>query len=77
MFADPARATEVATTVITAGFTPEISDRMRTLDVFWLDIDRQANGSLPALDALPGGPNGDLPLEMRACPAEPSAAGQG
>jgi len=45
--------------------------------VFWLDIDRQANGSLPALDALPGAPNGDLPLEMRACPAEPSAAGQG
>jgi len=77
VFADPAKATEVAMTVITTGFTPEISDRMRTLDVFWLDIDRQANGSLPALDALPGAPNGDLPLEMRACPAEPSAAGQG
>jgi hypothetical protein len=77
VFADPARATEVAMTVITAGFTPEISDRMRTLDVFWVDIDRQANGSLPALDALPAGPNGDLPLEMRACFAEPSAAGQG
>jgi hypothetical protein len=77
VFADPVKATEVAMTVITAGFTPEISDRMRTLDVFWLDIDRQANGSLPALDALPGGLNGDLPLEMRACPAEPSAAGQG
>lgn len=77
VFADPAKATEVALTVITAGFTPEISDRMRTLDVFWLDIDRQANGGLPALDALPGGPNGDLPREMRACPAEPSAAGQG
>jgi len=77
VFADPAKATEVAMTVITTGFTPEISDRTRTLDVFWLDIDRQANGSLPALDALPGAPNGDLPLEMRACPAEPSAAGQG
>jgi hypothetical protein len=77
VFADPVKATEVATTVITAGFTPEISDRMRTLDVFWLDVDRQANGSLPAVDALPGEQNGDLPLEMRACPAEPSAAGQG
>jgi hypothetical protein len=77
VFADPVKATEVAMTVITAGFTPEISDRMRTLDVYWLDIDRQANGSLPALDALPGAPNGDLPLEMRACPAEPSAAGEG
>lgn len=77
VFADPARAAEVAMTVITAGFTPQISDRLRTLDVFWLDIDRQANGSLPSLDGLAGGPNGDLPLEMRACPVEPSAAGQG
>lgn len=77
VFADPARATEVAMTVITAGFTPQISDRTRVLDVFWIDIDREANGSLPALDSLPTGPNGDLPLEMRACPAEPSAAGQG
>jgi hypothetical protein len=77
VFADPVRATEVAMTVITAGFTPEVSDRMRVLDVFWIDIDRQANGSLPALDALPSASNSELPLEMRACPAEPSAAGQG
>lgn len=77
VFADPARATEVAMTVITAGFTPQVSDRLRVLDVFWIDIDREANGGLPALDNLPTGPNGDLPLEMRACPAEPSAAGQG
>jgi hypothetical protein len=77
VFADPAKATEVAKTVITAGFTPQVSDRMRTLDVFWIDVDRQANGSLPAIDALPGAQNGDLPLEMRACPAAPTAAGQG
>jgi hypothetical protein len=77
VFADPAKAAEVARTVTAAGFTPELSDRMRTLDVFWLDIDRQANGSLPALDALAAGPNGDLPLEMRACPVEPAGVGQG
>ena len=77
VFADPVRATEVAMTVITAGFTPEVSDRLRVLDVFWIDIDRQANGSLPALDALPSASNSELPLEMRACPVEPSAAGQG
>lgn len=77
VFADPDRATEVAKGVISAGFTPEVSDRLRLLDVFWIDIDREANGSLPALDALPGASNSELPLEMRACPAEPSAAGQG
>ncbi|HEX9208292.1 MAG TPA: SPOR domain-containing protein [Steroidobacteraceae bacterium] len=77
VFADPAKAAEVARTVAAAGFTPEVSDRMRTLDVLWLDIDRQANGSLPALDAITSRPNGDLPLEMRACPAEPPGAGQG
>ena len=56
-----------------AGFKPETSDRLRTMDVFWLDIDRQANGSLPTLDAVESNPAPDLPLEMRACPSSATA----
>jgi hypothetical protein len=69
VFGDRARAEQVAETVRKAGYTPETSDRLRTMDVFWLDIDRQANGGLPALDAVEPEPGAaGLPLEMRACP---------
>ena len=43
VYADAAQAAKVAATVERAGFAPETSDRLRTLDVFWLDIDRQAD----------------------------------
>jgi hypothetical protein len=74
VFADPARAAEVSDLVVKAGFAPETSDRLRTMDVFWLDVDRRANGSLPTLESLGNAPAGALPLEFRACP-EASATG--
>ena len=74
VYADSRKAGQVAAAVSWAGFTPATSDRLRTLDVFWLDVDRQANGGLPALDALGPPTEGALPLESRACPA-PAAAG--
>jgi hypothetical protein len=69
VYADPARATETAAAVARAGFTPSTSDRRRALEVLWLDVDRQANGGLPALDALGAPPAGALPYDMRECPA--------
>ncbi|MGB7737701.1 MAG: SPOR domain-containing protein [Steroidobacteraceae bacterium] len=74
VFADPRRAAEVSATVQKAGFTPETSDRLRTLEVLWLDIDRQANGGLPSLESLGTPPQGGLPYDLRACPA-PRPAG--
>jgi hypothetical protein len=74
VYSDPRRAAEVSATVEKAGFAPETSDRLRTLEVLWLDIDRQANGGLPALESLGTPPASGLPYEMRACPA-PSPAG--
>ena len=68
VYADPTKAAAVAGIATRAGFTPETSDRLRTLDVIWLDIDRQANGSIPALEDLGAPPEGGLPLELRACP---------
>jgi hypothetical protein len=80
VYADAARAAEVAATATRAGFAPETSDRVRTLDVFWLDVDRQANGGIPMLEDL-GAPPADaglrLPLELRACPSEPAADAAG
>lgn len=69
VYADPRRAAEVARSVQDAGFTPETSDRLRTLEVLWLDVDRQGNGSLPTMEALGEPPAGALPYDMRACPA--------
>ncbi len=68
VFADPRRAAEVAARVQKAGFTAETSDRVRRLEVLWLDIDRQANGGLPSLESLGPQPEGGLPYDMRACP---------
>jgi hypothetical protein len=73
VYADAAKAAEVAKTVREAGFTPETSDRLRTLEVLWLDVDRQANGSLPAMEDLGEPPAGALPYDMRACPAATGA----
>jgi hypothetical protein len=74
VYADAAQAATVAARVERAGFEPETSDRLRTLDVFWLDIDRQANGSIPVLEDLGPPPAADsLPLELRSCPSAPLA----
>jgi SPOR domain len=75
VYSDPRRAAEIADTVQKAGFIPETSDRLRTLEVLWLDIDRQANGSLPSLESLGAPPKGGLPYDMRACPAPNPAGG--
>jgi hypothetical protein len=74
VFADPRRAAEAAMSVQRAGFTPQTSDRMRTLDVYWLDVDRRANGGIPELDDVGPPPEGGLPLELRVCPSEPANA---
>lgn len=75
VYADPRRAAEVGATAEQAGFTTETSDRLRTIEVLWLDIDRQANGGLPALESLGAPPEGGLPYDMRACPAATNPAG--
>jgi hypothetical protein len=71
VFASEAKATVVADAVVAAGFVPETSDRRRTLDVFWLDVDRQANGGIPEPGDVASAVEGGLPLELRACPSTP------
>jgi len=71
VYADPQRAAEVASTVARAGFTPQTTERMRTLDVFWLDVDRRANGGIPELQDVGQPAEGALPLELRVCPSVP------
>ncbi|HET9693954.1 MAG TPA: SPOR domain-containing protein, partial [Steroidobacteraceae bacterium] len=71
VYADPGRAAEVAATAARTGFRAQTSDRMRTLDVFWLDVDRQANGGIPELQDVGDPPEGGLPLELRVCPSTP------
>jgi len=73
VYADQRKAAAVAQAVQAAGFTPETSDRLRTLEVLWLDVDRQANGGLPALEDLGEPAAGALPYDLRACPV-PGAA---
>ena len=75
VYADPRRAAEAADRAAKAGFSTATSDRLRTLEVQWLDVDRQANGGLPALEVLGAPPEGGLPYDLRACPAaaEPAA----
>jgi hypothetical protein len=76
VFGEPARAAQVAEIARKAGFSPEVSDRTRSADVFWLDVDRRENGSLPGLDAVgPKAAESAPPLELRACPASPAPAG--
>lgn len=76
VFGDPARAAQAVAVARKAGFTPEVSDRTRTADVFWLDVDRLENGGLPGVDALgPASGPAAPPLELRACPATAAPAG--
>jgi hypothetical protein len=75
VYADAAKAAEVAKTVREAGFMAETSDRLRKLEVLWLDVDRQANGGLPAMEDLGEPPAGALPYDIRACPAASGAGG--
>jgi hypothetical protein len=76
VLADADRAAETAAAARAAGFEPRTVDRLRTEDVTWLDVDRQANGGLPAIDELQLAEVGRQPaLGLRPCPAaEPAAA---
>ena len=78
VFADEARARQAVTIARMAGFEPQVVDRLRPADVFWLDIDRRANAGLPALEDLQGRePAGSPPLELRPCPqSEPATANE-
>lgn len=78
VFADEARARQAVTIARMAGFEPQVVDRLRPADVFWLDIDRRANAGLPALEELQGrGPADSPPLELRPCPqSEPATANE-
>ena len=78
VFADEARARQAVTIARMSGFEPQIVERLRPADVFWLDIDRLANAGLPALEDLQGpGPVGSPPLELRPCPqSEPATANE-
>ncbi len=75
VFGEPARAAAAVAAARKAGFSAEVSDRTRQADVWWLDVSRQDNGGLPALEALGVTRANDPPLELRACPAQPKPAG--
>jgi hypothetical protein len=68
VFADPARAAEAAAAAQKAGFTTLTEDRFRPADVFWLDVDRQANEGLPGLEVFQGEGAQPTRVELRPCP---------
>jgi hypothetical protein len=69
VFTEPRRAAEAATIARMAGFEPSTVERTRDADVFWLDIDRQASGGLPALEQLGADDPARVPrVELRRCP---------
>jgi hypothetical protein len=72
VFSDAARGRQVIALARRAGFTPTADDHYRTEDVFWLDVDRDANAGLPSLEIFGARP-GEVPrIELRACPAAES-----
>lgn len=76
VFGEAGRAAAVGEIARQAGFAAQISARTRSADVFWLDVGRRENGSLPGLDALGAGADASGPtLELRACPASGTPAG--
>lgn len=77
VYSDAARAAAISETVGRAGFATQTSDRLRTQDVFWLDVDRQANGGIPVPEDVAAPASGALPLELRACPSAPAPAAVG
>jgi hypothetical protein len=68
VFADPAKAAEASAAAQKAGFTTLTEDRFRQADVFWLDVDRQANEGLPGLEVFQGEGAQPTRLELRPCP---------
>jgi len=68
LFTDPAGAADAADSVRRAGLQPRVTERMRTAEVTWLDIDRQANEGLPDIADV-GGEQESPAIQVRACPA--------
>ncbi|NJD31488.1 MAG: hypothetical protein FIB04_06340 [Gammaproteobacteria bacterium] len=69
VFSDPVKAAEAAAIAQKAGFTTKSQDRFRTADVYWLDVDRQANAGLPGLDVFQGDAHPLPRLGLKPCPA--------
>jgi hypothetical protein len=69
VFSDPTRAGEAADTVRRAGLEPQVTERSRSADVTWLDVDRRTNEGLPDVADLRGEEAAAPAFEMRACPA--------
>jgi hypothetical protein len=68
--ADPARAEATVAVARLAGFEAGTVDRLRTETVTWLDVDRQSNGGLPAIEDLQVTVDGrPAAPELRPCPA--------
>jgi hypothetical protein len=72
VFGDPGRGAQVLAIAQKAGFTPKAQDHYRTEDVFWLDVDRDANAGLPALEMFRAQDRQVPRIELRACPAADS-----
>ena len=71
---DPARAEAAVSAARSAGFEPRVVDALRTADVAWLDVDRQASGGLPAPEQLqPPELGRTVQLVLRPCPGEEPA----
>ncbi len=68
VFADAGRAEDVVELARSAGFSAQVSERYRTAQVFWLDMDRTANAGLPNLEDLRGPGISPVSFELRACP---------
>jgi hypothetical protein len=68
VFGDPAKAAEASAAAQKAGFTTLTEDRFRPADVFWLDVDRQANEGLPGLEVFQGEGARSTRVELRPCP---------
>jgi len=77
VFADRARTEQAETIARMSGFEPRTLERTREADVFWLDIDRQESGGLPALDQLDAEAQARLPqIELQRCPSEADAVAE-
>lgn len=70
IFNDAGRAGEIAGIAGKLGLVTRTTDRIRSEDVVWVDVDRQANAGLPGLEVLQGEDGGSPGLELRPCPAD-------
>lgn len=68
IFGGAAGAEEASRTARRGGLEVRTVERTREADVYWLDVDRQANGGLPSLEDLPAAAEGATGLELRPCP---------